>query len=169
MASDDFKSTLRKLFAAGGSMSDSHRRVLVVDDDPGVRGLLTTVLHHHGLSVDEATDGREALELLAVHQYAVVLLDLIMPNLDGFGVIEALGRQETGKPVVLVVTGAERQTIEQLDARAIHGILRKPFDPDDLAAIVVACAEVRGRNALGTMALAAMMAGSPLLALLNKW
>jgi CheY-like chemotaxis protein len=166
LANDDFKSTLRKLFATGGSMSDSHKRVLVVDDDPGVRGLLAAVLHHHGLSVDEASDGREALELLAVHQYAVVLLDLIMPNLDGFGVIEALGRQETGKPVVLVVTGAERQAIEQLDARAIHG---KPFDPDDLASIVVACAEVRGRNALGTMALAAMMAGSPLLALLNKW
>jgi CheY-like chemotaxis protein len=169
LTNDDFKSALRKLFAAGGAMNDPHKRVLVVDDDPDARGLLAAVLHHHGLSVDEASDGREALELLAVNQYAVVLLDLIMPNLDGFGVIEVLGRQETGKPVVLVVTGADRRAIEQLDARIVHGILRKPFDPDDLAAVVVACADVRGRNALGTMALAAMMAGSPLLALLNKW
>ena len=147
---------------------DPHRRVLVVDDDPSCRGMLSTVLRANDLTVDEAADGVEALQLIAVNQYAVILLDLMMPRLDGFGVIEALGRTEEGQPVVLVVTGADRAAIEQLDPRRIHGIVRKPFDLQELASVVVACAEIRGRNAFSTMAIAAIVAGSPFLALIKS-
>ena len=147
---------------------DPHRRVLVVDDDPSVRGLLSTVLRANDLTVDEAADGLEALRLMAVHQYAVILLDLIMPRLDGFGVIEALGISDGWQPVVLVVTGADRAALERLDPRRIHGIVRKPFEPQELASVVVACAEIRGRSAFGTMAIAAIVAGSPFLALLKS-
>jgi len=47
--------------------------------------------------------------------------------------------------------------------------VRKPFDPEELAALVVACAEIRSRNSFGTMAIATVIAGSPLLALLNRF
>jgi two-component system, OmpR family, response regulator len=147
--------------------ADPHKRVLVVDDDQGVRGLLTSVLRSRGLSVDEAAGGRDALDLLATGRYAVILLDLILPDLDGFAVIEALRRSGEPQPIVLVVTGADRRAVERLDARLIHGIVRKPFEPEELADVVLACADIRGRNALGAMALAAMMAGPPLLALLH--
>lgn len=147
---------------------DPHKRVLVVDDDAEVRDILTTVLRANGLNVDEAADGGQALELLSVNQYAVVLLDLIMPNLDGFAVLDVVGTLES-HPVVLVVTGADRSAIANLNANWIHGIVRKPFEPQELANVVVACADIRGRNAFGAMALAAMVAGSPLLALLNRF
>jgi CheY-like chemotaxis protein len=144
------------------------RRVLIVDDDPDVRGILGTVLRQQALIVDAATNGAEALALLRDHHYAVVLLDLMMPEMDGFGVLEAIhGDVELDSPVVLVVSGADRATLNRLDASLIHGVLRKPFDPNELAAVVVACVEIRGRNSLGTMALATMIGSAPFLALLK--
>jgi CheY-like chemotaxis protein len=152
-------------------MNGEHqKRVLVVDDDPVVRQLLAWVLQRHFLTVDEASDGREAMALIQEHQYAVILLDLLMPVLDGFGVLDALGGPQIAvPPVVLVITGAERRDTDGLDPQRIHGIVKKPFDPEELASLVVACAEIRGRNAFGTMAIATMLAGSPLLALLNRF
>ncbi|MGA8809882.1 MAG: response regulator [Thermoanaerobaculia bacterium] len=149
---------------------EQQKRVLVVDDDPLIRRLLVATLERHSLTVDEASDGLAALALLKEHQYGVIVLDLLMPLLDGFGVLNALdGPSMTSPPVVLVITGAERQAIDHLDPQKIHGIVRKPFDPEELASVVVACAEIRGRNAFGTMALATVIAGSPLLALLNRF
>ena len=149
---------------------EQQKRVLVVDDDPVIRQLLGWVLQRHSLTVDEAGDGREAIALVKEHQYAVIVLDLMMPVLDGFAVLDALtGPEIAAPPVVLVITGADRREIDALDPQRIHGIVRKPFDPEDLASLVVACAEIRTRNAFGTMAIATMLAGSPLLALLNRW
>lgn len=146
------------------------KRVLVVDDDEVIRGFLVPHLQRHSLIVDEARDGREALSLIKEHQYAVIVLDLLMPVLDGFAVLDGLGGPELNSlPVVLVITSADRGEISHLDPRRVHGIMRKPFDPEELASVVVACAEIRGRNAFGTMAIATMIAGSPLLAWLNRF
>jgi CheY-like chemotaxis protein len=150
--------------------AEQQKRILVVDDDPVVRGLLVWTLERHSLTVDEASDGLAALALLKQHQYSVIVLDLVMPLLDGFGVLTALdGPSMTSPPVVLVITGADRRAIDHLDPQRIHGIVRKPFDPEELASVVVACAEIRSRNSFGTMAIATVIAGSPLLALLNRF
>lgn len=143
------------------------KRVLVVDDDPGICQLLGSVLRRRDLIVDEAADGREALDLLKQNSYSVVLLDLLMPNIDGFGVLEGLG-SAISTPLVLVVTGAERSLLIDLDPQKVHGIVRKPFDTDELADLVVACAEIRSRTAFEAMAISAMIAGGPLLAWLNR-
>ena len=143
------------------------KRVLVVDDDAEIRGLLSTTFRHYGLTVDVASDGREALECIAGAQYAVIVLDLIMPSVDGFTVIERLGARDEALPVVLVITGAEEH-VGALDARVVHGVIRKPVDPEELAHIVLACAEIRGRGAFETMAIAAMVAGTPLMAWLTR-
>jgi CheY-like chemotaxis protein len=150
--------------------AEQQKRVLVVDDDPVVRALLVWTLKRHSLIVDEASDGLAALALIKEHQYSVIVLDLVMPLLDGFGVLTALhGPSMASPPVVLVITGAERRAVDHLDPQRIHGIVRKPFDPEELASLVVACAEIRGRNAFGTMAIATVIAGSPLLAWLNRF
>jgi CheY-like chemotaxis protein len=120
------------------------------------------------LIVDEAHDGLQALDLLKENNYSVVLLDLLMPNLDGFGVIENLG-SAISTPVVLVITGADRALIRQLDPQRIHGVVNKPFDAEDLATLVVACAEIKSRSPFEAMAISAMIAGGPFLAWLNKW
>jgi CheY-like chemotaxis protein len=147
-------------------MNDPHRRILVVDDDPEVRRILVTALRLRSLQIDEATDGASALELLRENRYAVVLLDIMMPGVDGFGVLEALGR-EPDPPVVLVVSGAGKQVLDRIDTTKIHGIVKKPFDPLEIAEVVSACAEIRGRSAFETMAYATLLGGSSLIALLK--
>lgn len=145
-----------------------NRRVLVVDDDAETRAILRSALAHRALEVDEAGDGRDALELLSQNIYSVVLLDVIMPNVDGAGVLEALHTTHSGQhPVVLVVSGAERAVLARLDARRIHGVIRKPFDPIEIASIVSSCVEIRGRATYDAMALATMIGGAPLLTLLS--
>jgi len=145
--------------------SEHHGRVLVVDDDPDIRNLLVTILRRKSLVIDVATNGDEAIDLLRQHSYGVVLLDLFMPVTDGFAVLEAI-RREAWQPVVLVITGADGATIEKLDASSIHGVIRKPFDPEELAAVVASCADVRGLRGFETMALAVM--SGPFLAFLSK-
>lgn len=142
-----------------------YRRVLVVDDDPTIRRMLAGVFRQKSLTVDEAEDGGGAIALLRENSYSVVLLDLIMPHTNGFEVLDAIGESKA-KPVVLVVTGAAREIVERLDPHRIHGIVRKPFDPEEVATIVAACTEIRGRHMLGTMALA--LASANLLALLSR-
>jgi CheY-like chemotaxis protein len=149
-------------------MQVSSKRVLIVDDDASIRALLGSVLRGRDLIVDEARDGMEALNLLKENSYSVVLLDLLMPKLDGFGVIKDIG-SAISTPVVLVITGADRALIRQLDPQKIHGVVNKPFDAEDLATLVVACAEIKSRSPFEAMAISAMIAGGPFLAWLSKW
>ena len=153
-----------------GFMSAEHaKRILIADDDRDVRNILGSVLRQRGLDVSVAADGREAIEALAAQKFSVVILDLLMPEADGFDVLDALRHAEPkALPVVLVLTGAERPVVDRLDPQRIHGIVRKPFDPDDLASLVVACAEIRGRGTFEAMALATMLAGAPLIAWLSR-
>lgn len=150
---------------------EQHRRVLVVDDDPEVRALLAAVLRQRSLIVDEAGDGREAIALLQEHVYSVVLLDLLMPVVDGFTVLDSLSDGLPMPPIVLVITGADRQHVQALDSRRIHGILRKPLVAQEVADVVEACVDIRGRSAFETMALTTMITSAPILALLSssKW
>ena len=149
-------------------MTVGQKRILVVDDDAEIRSLLTTVLEKHGLMVNAAGEGAAAIELLRQFQYAVVLVDLLMPGVDGFDLLDHIaGRDSVSPPVVLVITAADRAAIERLDAQRIQGIVRKPFDPEEIARLVVACAEIKSRSPFGAMAIATMIAGSPFLALLK--
>lgn len=148
-------------------MTIEHRRVLVVDDDPDVRRILTAALRQKPLVIDEAADGRQAIELLREHTYSVIVLDLLMPEVNGLGVLDFIDETAANAPIVLVVTGAPRSVVEELDSRRVHGIVRKPFVPQEVADVVAACAEIRNRSAFETMALATMMTGAPLIALLK--
>lgn len=147
---------------------ERYRRVLIVDDDADTREILTSALRQRGIGADTVADGDAALLHLREHQYSVILLDLLMPGTDGFAVLETLRSETRPMPVVLVVTGAEPGQLGRLDASLIHGIVRKPFDPQEIASVVEACDEIRGRSAFETMALAAMLAGPPLISFFSK-
>lgn len=127
---------------AGGA----EKKILVVEDDWDVRIELAARLRDRGLLVDEAEGGRAAMDLMAAEHYAVILVDLLMPPPDGFAVLEALSAGMLKKPsVVIVTTAADPSALERLDPDRIHGVVRKPFDPDELADLVTACAEIRSR------------------------
>jgi DNA-binding response OmpR family regulator len=146
--------------------ADQYRRVLVVDDDAEIRRMVSVALRQRELIVDEASDGQQAIEHLTAQRYAVVVLDLMMPHTDGFAVLDALKHRQE-QPVVLVISGAEGRLLDRLDSRLIHGVIKKPFDPIELAAVVRACSDVRGRSTFETMAVATMLSTAPLIALLR--
>lgn len=161
------RNILRGLAAGVGMAIDPTKRVLIVDDDKDVRDILFTVLQARGIQTDCATNGREALDLIAQHPYVVVVLDLMMPEVDGFEVLETLRAGGT-MPVVLVLTAADQGLIERLDASLIHGLIRKPFEPAEIADVIAACADIRSRSMFETMALAAMLAGGPLVTFFSR-
>ncbi|PYQ47865.1 MAG: response regulator [Acidobacteria bacterium] len=115
--------------------------VLVVDDDQALRGLFTTLLSKNGFEVDTAADGRIAFDQIHRHNYSVILLDLMMPAVSGF---ELLARLERDSPAllekVIVMTGASQRAVQDLDMSHIWGLIRKPFDIDDLVSSTVDCA-----------------------------
>jgi CheY-like chemotaxis protein len=120
-------------------------RILVVDDEQIVRDLLRTVLEHDGHTVDEATDGQEALDLHARNSYDVAIVDLIMPRKNGLDTVLEL-RAQRPETRLVVMTGAlpallggNRKMDEMLGAVVK---LTKPMRPADLVRAV--------REALGT-------------------
>lgn len=116
-------------------------RILVADDDQAIRQLVTTIMRREHLTVDSVADGVEAIEKLQEHEYAVILLDLMMPRTDGFGVIDYLAKHPPRhKPIVLIVTAYADQKFKQVDPNIVSGVLRKPFEVADLGAIVRLCA-----------------------------
>ncbi len=108
-------------------------------------------LQEKPLTVDVAEDGHQAVELLREHSYSVILLDLLMPGMNGFGVLDFIDENAAHAPVVLVVSGAPRSVLDKLDSAKIHGVVRKPFIPQDIADIVAACTEIRTRGTFETM------------------
>jgi CheY-like chemotaxis protein len=117
--------------------------ILVVDDDPGVRGVIEVALD--GYTVSFAQDGVEALELLAHQHVDVVLMDVMMPRLDG---LEALRRMRAdpalGEVPVIMLSArvGEDDHLRGYQAGA-DGYVTKPFDPDQLVAVIE---QVRSRS-----------------------
>lgn len=115
-------------------------RVLVADDDQAIRQLVCTIVQREGLDVDCVADGAEAIEKLKTHEYAVVLLDLMMPRVDGFGVIEFVRTHPPlHKPVILVITAYADQRFKEVDPNIVAGVVRKPFEVADLGNLVRLC------------------------------
>jgi CheY-like chemotaxis protein len=117
-------------------------RILVADDDPSIRQLVCTIIKREGLQVDCVRDGTEAIEKLQQNTYAVVLLDLMMPRVDGFGVIDHLKTDPPAhKPIILVVSAYADQKFKEVDPNVVSGVIRKPFEVAELGNLVRLCVE----------------------------
>jgi CheY-like chemotaxis protein len=115
--------------------------ILVVDDDPTIRAAVAELLEMYGYAVVVASNGGEALEVVAREHPRVVLLDMRVPVLDGWGFMRAL-REREFQPQILVVSAAydARRWADEVGAA---GHIPKPFEAEDLLAAV--------RRALGEM------------------
>ena len=118
----------------------SARRVLVVDDDPAIREIIAVLLRRDGVDVDIAEDGERANAMLEKNEYAAVVLDLIMPRLDGHGVIEFMKSRGMTTPIV-VVSAVTDGRIDDLDPQLVRVRLKKPVEPRELKAVVTAILE----------------------------
>ena len=127
---------------------DQHgsKDVLIVDDDDEVRGLLCAAFQAANLACDHASHGLAALEHLRARDYAVVLLDLVMPQLDGVGVLRELQswhQPELRRPVIVVMTGMSVHESPMLPGDVVQAIVRKPFHVADLTELMVGCVAAR--------------------------
>src|SRR5512139_3587332 len=109
-------------------------RILVADDDDGLRQLLRLILSREGFEVFEAASGEQALALAVAVDPAVILLDVMMPDLDGYAVCRRLknDRRTAGVPIVFVSAAedvARRNDMQKLGAAAC---IQKPIGPRDL-------------------------------------
>jgi DNA-binding response OmpR family regulator len=108
--------------------------VLIVDDDPDIRVLLAFTLEDSGFTVRHAGDGAAALAALEERAPDLMVLDVMMPGIDGFGVLRAM-RQHRLAPrtrvLILTCKTEERDHLRGWELGA-HEYLTKPFDPDDL-------------------------------------
>jgi CheY-like chemotaxis protein len=116
------------------------QRVLVVDDEPAIRALVTKIVERAGLPVDSARDGEEAIEKLEQRRYAVIVLDLMMPKVDGFAFVEHVRERGGPRPAIIVVSAGDSAALRRLDGSMVHSIVRKPFDIDVLGDLISAAA-----------------------------
>jgi len=111
-------------------MSDGH--ILVVDDDPLLRGSIAMLLEDEGYTVELAADGRKALEAIAGHCPDVILLDVMMPNMSGTEVLKELQEhEETAKIPVLVMTAISGVAGGHI-VNGPNAVVEKPFDIQEL-------------------------------------
>jgi CheY-like chemotaxis protein len=118
-------------------------RVLVADDDPGIRLLLVTLLRRRGLRLLEACDGSEALAAMRAGSADLVVLDLMMPEVSGWDVL----RERAADPLlqaipIIVITAAGGCAVTAgLAGRDVYAVIEKPFDLDRLLTAVTTCLE----------------------------
>lgn len=116
--------------------------VLIAEDEAALLNLMAAALRHEGLTVTTARDGAEAIECLSRIQFRVVLLDLMMPRVNGWDVINWLKAHPDRRPYSLVVvTAADRNVFADLDPQIVNAIIIKPFDTWELTGYVKRCCD----------------------------
>jgi CheY-like chemotaxis protein len=116
-------------------------RVLVADDNDAICTLLRALLQRD-YDVEMVNDGAQAIARLRTRSYSAIVLDLLMPEVDGFSVLEFLRNErpaQLGRVVVLTAAVTERE-ITRVRAFAVHDIIRKPFEVEVLLEAVRECA-----------------------------
>ena len=121
-------------------MADSPNRILVVDDDDAIRVMVERVLRRERYEVDSARDGFEAIEKLSHNDYGTILLDLMMPRIDGHGVLQYLEkhRPEVARSVIIMTANLPSGT-DAANRQPIFRVLSKPFDIQQLVENVREC------------------------------
>jgi DNA-binding response OmpR family regulator len=112
-------------------------RILVVEDDDAIRALLVAALRREPLDIHAAMNGAQALHMTQATDYAVILLDLMMPTLNGIEFLEAFHlASPQSRSVIFVMTAGDDTVLRHMPSNVVHGIVRKPFDVPQLVAMV---------------------------------
>lgn len=110
-------------------MSERKKRALVVDDDDPIRAMLAKVVERQNLVVDTARDGVEAIERIDARRYDLVVLDMMMPRVDGYGVLKHMQEHHPGTLGCTIIASAvpESEILRHFDM-PVYRIHAKPFD-----------------------------------------
>jgi len=115
------------------------KSVLIVDDDPAFRQLMSVVLTDDAYQLEFAGGGRQALEMTEAKRYDAIVLDLKMPDVSGFDVLEGLKASAPGIPCVIIISAASDKLIESIVTPNVIARIRKPFEIAKLKGAISDC------------------------------
>ena len=111
----------------------SNTRILIVDDEELIRDVIKEYISPENFSADEAADGREALELFHQNNYDLIILDVMMPKLDGWSVCREIRKTSPGPIIMLTARGEEYDKLLAFEL-GVDDYIVKPFSPKELLA-----------------------------------
>ncbi len=114
---------------------DANKKIICIEDDPAMIDLIKLILTRRGYDVKGASGGREGLEAIERYQPALVLLDLMMPDMDGWEVYQQMKANEAMRNIPVIVITAKAQSIDKvlgLHIAKVDDYVTKPFSPQDL-------------------------------------
>jgi DNA-binding NtrC family response regulator len=113
-------------------------KVLLVDDEKGIRFLLSEVLLHSGFEVSLACDGKESLEKLAKNRFDLVITDINMPRLDGLSMLKNMRQTGRNEKIIIMTGNPSDKRLMDEDLPQVVTRLSKPFDINKFLAVVIA-------------------------------
>ncbi len=112
-------------------MVEGQNKILIVDDEERIRRLLRMYMEKEGYVIEEAEDGETALQLALDHEYDLILLDLMLPGMDGLEVCEQLRKQKATPVIMLTAKGEETNRVQGFEVGADDYVV-KPFSPREV-------------------------------------
>ena len=119
-------------------MEEEGKCILLVEDDPTISDLLAYNLKRAGYDVLQESNGRAGLEAALTHHVDLVLMDLMLPGLDGMTAAKEIDRRKPGVPIIMLTARGERETVLQGFESGADDYVTKPFDLDVLLARIAA-------------------------------
>jgi CheY-like chemotaxis protein len=113
--------------------------ILIIDDDRQMRGLLIRILKGAGYTIHEAENGRSGIELFRQLRPALVITDIVMPDMEGIETILALRQGDPTVPIIAISGGIDPLFLTAAGKLGATATLRKPFSPDELIALIEGC------------------------------
>jgi two-component system, cell cycle response regulator DivK len=119
-------------------MTEEKKLILVADDEEDIQVILTMYLENIGYEVATAFDGLDAIERIKERKPALVLMDIMMPVIDGIEVTKRLKADEETKdiPIVILTAAAQSSTAEKAMSAGADEYIAKPFEPDNVKAVI---------------------------------
>ena len=112
-------------------MTNTSTKILIVDDDRHLRELMDMLLTTNGYDVTQASNGHEALTILKAQHFDLLLIDFMMPVLDGMELLRKLhGQIET--PIIMLTAVNSAEKTEELKSLGASEVFHKPIDPEDI-------------------------------------
>ena len=117
-------------------MDTNNIRILIVDDEHNMRGMLLAIFNHHGYKTAAASNGLEALELFKKESFDLVISDVTMPKMDGFELLAAIQSMKPGTKIILFSGICTDDRARQAKEKGASAFIHKPFELTQMTGIV---------------------------------
>lgn len=115
------------------------KKILVIDDDPQMRKMLETRLGKNGYLVESASDGVQGLEKWKTFKPNLIILDVCMPNMDGFSFVQESKTNDEIESVPIIILTSREEMVDIFAAEGVSGYLIKPYDEQEVLEKIESC------------------------------